>query len=124
MKQLIFSTVGVIILVVGLSTVAFSKEPINLLRLTISTPQNNYSLGDWIEINFNLQNTGQSDLSLVKPIIDVHSVSLDITYKNQPPANPVSFVHTVLTPWLRKASGSEHRAHEDLLHRPSHGRGS
>lgn len=105
MKQLLFLSVVLTIWGLGLSMTAVAQEPVNPLKLTISTPKDSCALGEWVEVKFNLHNTGQADLSLVKPIVDVHSVSLEITYttlksesKEKQQLSSFTFVHTAYTP--------------------------
>lgn len=103
MKQLLFLSAVLAIWGLGSSMVAVAQEPLNLLKLTLSTPKDSYTIGDWVEFKFNLHNTGQADLNMVKPIVDVHSVSFEITYENlksrpEEPRRYFTFVHTVYTP--------------------------
>lgn len=109
MKQLLLLSVVLTIWGLGLSMTAVAQEPVNLLKLTISTPKDSYVLGDWVEVKFNLHNTGQADLNLVKPIVDVHSVSFEITceYLKSRPEEPrryFTFVHTVYTPSVSESN--------------------
>jgi len=83
------------------------QEPVAPLKLSISTPKDNYQLGDWIEVNLKIENTGKERIKIVKPIIDVYSISFKMEYvggeKTDSPIThtdytPLSFTHTAYTP--------------------------
>ena len=77
------------------------------IKLTISTPKPKCQLGDWIEINYKMENIGRERVKAIKPIIDVYSVSLVLEYNTEEKSGepisdtvytPVSFTHTAYTP--------------------------
>ncbi len=109
MKQLLISGTFLTILGLLLPMMALAEKATNPLKITLTSSQDSYALGDWVEVKFNLHNTGQADLNLVKPVVDVHSVSFEITceYLKSRPEEPrryFTFVHTGYTPSVSESN--------------------
>jgi peptidyl-prolyl cis-trans isomerase B (cyclophilin B) len=49
------------------------------LKLTISSPQNEVVIGDWIQIDLAITNITNEEIRVIKPIVDIDSVSFSIT---------------------------------------------
>jgi hypothetical protein len=69
---------------------AFGEPP--LFQISVSTPQNEVAIGDWIQIDFVVSNLTQSEMKVIKPILDIDSVSFAISCPSK------SFVYPIITP--------------------------
>ncbi|MFH0887949.1 MAG: peptidylprolyl isomerase [Planctomycetota bacterium] len=90
-------------LMLNISQLTYSKEekqmPNPPLKLTISSPQTEVVIGDWIQIDLTLANTTDMDMRVVKPVIDIDSISFQI--KNTPLSDKEkawSFIYSTITP--------------------------
>jgi len=97
----------VLLVIVWSYGIAKDDQPIVPLKSTLSTPKSKYLLGDWIEINLKIQNTGRERVKVAKPMIDFYSVSLKMEYvKNEKQESPITdtidipmvFTYAVFTP--------------------------
>ena len=74
------------------------------LRLSATVEKDKYSLGEMINIRVTLENIGDKEIEVIKPILDNFSVSFDIKIKpktksaNDENVKNIEFKHTAFTP--------------------------
>jgi cyclophilin family peptidyl-prolyl cis-trans isomerase len=91
-----------------LALVSFSVTPEEpappKLRLSATAEKDKYSLGDMINIRVTLENIGDKEVEIIKPVLDNFSVSFDIIIKPKPKSSNdeniknIEFKHTAFTP--------------------------
>jgi cyclophilin family peptidyl-prolyl cis-trans isomerase len=102
MKSLILLGSVIMVLAIWNSFASGADDSCPPLKLTISTPKTKCTLGDFVEVNFKMENVSRERLKVIKPIIDVYSVSLKMEYSSDTSTNtleaPFSFTYTAYTP--------------------------
>ena len=74
-----------------------AAPPAPSLKITATAEQNEVTIGDWIVITLNFTNTTANQMDIIKPMLDIDSVSFQI--KTTPLSNTgKSFVYSVITP--------------------------
>jgi cyclophilin family peptidyl-prolyl cis-trans isomerase len=92
------------LLIFNITQLTFSKEEKLMtasptLKLTLSAPQNEIVIGDWIQIDLTVANMTDKEMKIIKPILDIDSVSFII--KNTPLSakeKDWSFSYSIITP--------------------------
>jgi peptidyl-prolyl cis-trans isomerase B (cyclophilin B) len=91
----------VVYLTIIVSQITFAEEP-PLFKISASTVQDEVIIGDWIELDFVVTNLVSTDVKIIKPILDIDSVSFAIEYTpilsgDDKPLTK-KFVYSVITP--------------------------
>jgi peptidyl-prolyl cis-trans isomerase B (cyclophilin B) len=74
-----------------------AAPPAPSLKIAATAEQNEVTIGDWMVITLNFTNTTANKMDIIKPILDIDSVSFQI--KTTPLSNTgKSFVYSVVTP--------------------------
>ncbi|MFA5793665.1 MAG: peptidylprolyl isomerase [Candidatus Brocadiia bacterium] len=73
------------------------KTTTPVLKVSIEIPKSMVNLGENVDINFTLANLSQQKTDVIKPILDVDSVSFELSHTPDQ-GKPYSFTYTIINP--------------------------
>jgi peptidyl-prolyl cis-trans isomerase B (cyclophilin B) len=73
------------------------KSAVAYYKINIEIPKNVVELGQTVDVNFSIANLGKEKTDVIKPVLDIDSVSLELTYTPDQ-GKGFSFTYTVVTP--------------------------